>query len=87
MPPRITFRQFRSIEGEIPTSVATCISRRPVAHSSATVLRLNSGENSRLVFGIAHLLALTGLAKVSTETRDHHIAGPRHWTTRALITQ
>ena len=58
LPPRTTVRQFRSIDGEIPTSVATCISGRPLLSSSATVSRLNSGENSLLVFGIAHLHAL-----------------------------
>jgi hypothetical protein len=71
LPPRTTARQFRNIDGEMPTSVATCISGRPLLSSRATVSRLNSGENSLLVFGIAHLHALTGLAKVSTESRDH----------------
>jgi hypothetical protein len=77
LPPRTAARQFRSIDGEIPTSVATCISGRPLLSSRATVSRLNSGENSLLVFGIAHLHAPTGLAKVSTESRDHHL-GYRH---------
>ena len=36
---------------------------------------MNSKENSLLIFGIEHLHALTGLAKVSTESRDHHIIG------------
>jgi hypothetical protein len=76
LPPRTATRQFRSIDGEIPTSVATCISGRPLLSSSATVSRLNSGENSLLVFGIAHLHALTGLAKVSTESRDHQKESP-----------
>ena len=56
----------------MPTSVATCISGRPLLSSKATASRLNSGENSLLVFAIKHLHALTGLAKVSTELRDHH---------------
>src|ERR1700729_4474644 len=42
-------RQFRSIDGEMPTSVATCIKGRPLLSSSATASRLNSGANSRLV--------------------------------------
>jgi len=71
-PPRTSARQFRNIEGEIPTSDATCINGRLLLSSKATASRLKSGENSRLVFGIAHLHALTGLAKVSTEARDHH---------------
>ena len=70
VPQRTTVRQFRNIDGEIPTSVATCINGRPLLSSSATASRLNSGENSLLVFGLDHLLALTGLAKVSTESRD-----------------
>ena len=70
-PPRTTVRQLRNIDGEIPTSVATCINGRPLLSSSATASRLNSGENSLLVFGIDHLLALTGLARLSTESRDH----------------
>jgi hypothetical protein len=71
VPPRTAARQFRNIEGEMPTSVATCINGRPLLSSSATASRLNSGENSLLVFGIKHLHALTGLAKVSIEPRDH----------------
>ena len=71
VPPRTAARQFRNIDGEMPTSVATCINGRPLLSSSATASRLNSGENSRRVFGIEHLHALTGLAKVSTEARDH----------------
>ena len=80
VPPRTAPRQFRSIDGEIPTSVATCISGRPLLSSRATVSRLNSGENSRLVFGIAHLHALAGLAKVSTETGDHQTRGADRYT-------
>jgi len=76
IPPRTTVRQFRNIDGEIPTSLATCINGRPQLSSSATASRLNSGENSLLVFGIDHLHALTGLAKVSTKSRDHQMAGP-----------
>lgn len=68
VPPRTAARQFRNIDGEMPTSVATCINGRPLLSSSATASRLNSGENSRRVFGIEHLHALTGLAKVSTCT-------------------
>ena len=75
VPPRTAARQFRSIDGDIPTSVATCISGRPLLSSRATVSRLNSGENSRLAFGIAHLHALAGLAKVSTETGDYQGVG------------
>src|SRR6202051_3262167 len=45
-------RQFRSIDGEMPTSVATCIKGRPLLSSSATASRLNSGANSRLVLVI-----------------------------------
>ena len=71
VPPRTTVRQFRNIDGEMPTSVATCINGRPLLSSSATASRLNSGENSLLVFGIDHHLALTSLAKVPTESRDH----------------
>jgi hypothetical protein len=71
VPAGTTARQFRNIDGEIPTSLATCISGRPLLSSRATASRLNSGENSRLVFGIAHLHALAGLPKVSTESRDH----------------
>src|ERR1700723_184131 len=41
-------RQFRTIDGEMPTSVATCIKGRPLLSSSATASRLNSGANSRL---------------------------------------
>ncbi len=48
-------RQFRSIDGEMPTSVATCINGRPLLSSSATASRLNSGANSRLVLVIKHL--------------------------------
>jgi hypothetical protein len=73
VPPRTRARQFRNIDGEIPTSVATCISGRPLLSSRTTASRLNSGENSLLVFAIAHLHALTGLAKVSTESRDHQL--------------
>ena len=73
VPPRTTARQVRNTDGEIPTSAATCISGRPLLSSSATASRLNSGENSLLDFGIEHLHALTGLAKVSTESRDHQL--------------
>jgi hypothetical protein len=52
VPPRTTARQFRNIDGEIPTSFATCISGRLLLSSRATASRLNSGENSLLVFGI-----------------------------------
>ena len=45
-------RQFRGIDGEMPTSVATCINGRPLLSSSATASRLNSGANSRLVLDI-----------------------------------
>jgi hypothetical protein len=55
LPPRTTARQFRNIDGEMPTSAATCITGRPLLSSRATVSRLNSGENSLLVFAIAHL--------------------------------
>ena len=72
-PSRTTARQFRSIDGEIPTSIATYVRSRPLVSSNATASRLNSGENSRLVFAIAHLHALTGLAKVSTQSGDHQI--------------
>ena len=74
LPPRTAARQFRNIDGEIPTSAATCITGRPLLSSSATVSCLNSGENSLLVFAFAHLHALTGLAKVSTESRDHQMS-------------
>ena len=63
LPPPITNRQLRNIDGEIPTSVATCINGRPLLSSRATVSCLNSGENSLLVFAIAHLHALSGLSK------------------------
>lgn len=62
-PPRTTVRQFRNIDGEMPTSVATCISGRPLLSRRATASRLNSGENSRLVFAIIHLRPMS-LAKV-----------------------
>jgi hypothetical protein len=52
VPPRTIARQFRNIDGEMPTSVATCISGRPLLSSRATASRLNSGVNSLLVFGI-----------------------------------
>ena len=52
VPPRTTPRQFRNIDGEIPTSVTTCINGRPLPSSSATASRLNSKENSLLVSGI-----------------------------------
>jgi len=55
VPPRTAARQFRNIDGEMPTSLATCIKGRPLLSSSATASRLNSGENSLLVFGIEHL--------------------------------
>ena len=76
-PSRISARQVRNIDGEIPTSMATCISGRPLVSSNATASRLNSGENSRLVFAIAHLQALKGLAKVSTQSEDHHSSATR----------
>lgn len=82
LPPRTIARQFRSIDGEMPTSVATCISERPLLSSRATVSRLNSGENSLLVFGIVHLHAQRGLAKVSAKSRDHQfdsqLSGSQH---------
>ena len=81
VPPCAAARQFRSIEGEMPTSVATCISGLSPLSSRATASRLNSGENSRLVFGIEHLHALTGLAKVSTESRDHQ-SDETAWTAK-----
>jgi hypothetical protein len=52
IPPQTAARQFRNIDGEMPNSVATCISGRPLLSSSATASRLNSGENSLLVFAI-----------------------------------
>ena len=52
-------RQFRSIDGEMPTSVATCIKGRPLLSSSATASRLNSGANSRLVWSSKHLSCST----------------------------
>ena len=74
VPPRTTVRQFRSIDGEIPTLVATCINGQPLLSSSATASRLRSGENSLLIFVTNHPHALTGLAKVSTESRDHQLS-------------
>jgi transposase InsO family protein len=56
----------------MPTSIVTCINGRPLLSSRATASRLNSGENSLLISGIQHLHALTGLAEVSTESRDHY---------------
>jgi len=53
-------RQLRSIEGEIPSSVAICMVGRPLLSSSATASRLNSGVNSRLAFVIKHLPAPAG---------------------------
>ena len=50
--PWIAARQFRNIDGEMTTSVATCINGRPLFSSSATASRLNSGANSRLVLVI-----------------------------------
>ena len=43
-PPRATARQFRNIDGEMPTSVAACFSRQPMVARRATVSRLNSRE-------------------------------------------
>lgn len=59
-PPCTTLRQLRSIEGEIPSSVAICIRGRPLLSSRATASRLNSGVNSRLVLVIKHLPAPAG---------------------------
>ena len=53
-------RQFRSIDGWIPSSAAICICGRPLLSSSATASRLNSGVNSRLVFVIRHRSAPKG---------------------------
>ena len=50
-----TARQLRSMEGEIPSSVAICMRGRPLLSKSATASRLNSGVKSRLVFVIEHL--------------------------------
>ena len=52
VPSRTTARQLRNIDREIPTSAATCIKGRPPLSNSATASRLNSGENSLLVFAI-----------------------------------
>lgn len=72
IPPCTAICQFRNIDGEMPTSLATCINGRPLLSSRATASRLNSAENPRLVLVIQHSHALTGLAKVSTEARHHH---------------
>ena len=53
-PPFTTARQLRSIEGEIPNSVAIRIKGRPLLSKRATASRLNSGVKSRLVFAIEH---------------------------------
>ena len=57
VPARTAARQFRNMDGEMPTSVATCINGLSLLSSRATASRLNSGENSLLVFGIEHLHA------------------------------
>jgi len=46
------------------------IGGRPLLSSTATASRLNSGENSLLVFGIAHLHAFTGVPPLDSETPD-----------------
>ena len=76
-------RQFRSIDGEMPTSVATCINGRPLFSRSATASRLNSGENSRLVSVIQNTFpAQPSISKVSTKSRDNHRAMFRFRQTR-----
>ena len=59
-PPFTTARQLRSMEGEIPNSVAICMRGRPLLSKSATASRLNSGVKSRLVFVIKHLSTPVG---------------------------
>jgi hypothetical protein len=58
--PQPTARQLRSIEGWMPSSMATCINGRPLLSSKATASRLNSSVNVRRVFVIQHLLAPCG---------------------------
>jgi hypothetical protein len=59
-PPFPIARQLRSMEGEIPSSVAICMRGRPLLSRSATASRLNSGVKSRLVFVIKHLPTPSG---------------------------
>lgn len=53
--PFTTARQLRSMDGEIPSSVALRMRGRPLLSKSATASRLNSGVKSRLVSVIEHL--------------------------------
>ncbi|ANY80855.1 hypothetical protein BB934_23645 [Microvirga ossetica] len=72
--PRAMARQFLSMEGEPPGSLAILIWGRPALSRSATASRLNSGLNSRLVFVIKHLPApeerIRGSVKAREEPRD-----------------
>ncbi|RYI35570.1 MAG: EAL domain-containing protein [Acetobacteraceae bacterium] len=62
-------RQFRSIEGWIPNSFATCISGRPLLCSSNTASRLNSSVNSRRVLLVIRApRSHRSLSEVSTNT-------------------
>ena len=71
-------RQFRSIDGELPTSVATCINGRALLSSSATASRLNSGANSRLVLVIQSPFPLNERIKgVHRSEGPSMIASPR----------
>ena len=70
-------RQFRSIDGEMPASVATCIKGRPLLFKQRNGLSFEFGSELPPRFGHPNTFpAQPSVSKVSTNARDHQAIWP-----------
>ena len=83
MPSRTTARQVRNIDGEIPTSIATCISGRPLVSNNATTSHRGVSGNLHRCGEWSFCLTAVRIGRGTGETmsertrRNHTLMVPR----------